>query len=310
NDTIMIDKETKLVAEKVGQLMPLSETTGIAITIPIFQFGCFLLPPKFFNSFVVCTNSTNNSLTDSNEILRSSTNSSQKPFSERFMDSIDQIRSRNKRQLIDNYTIVAIINRLLASQTFYFVPNNGPGTNVYNLPRFLGIDYKRNTSLAWHNGDNVMNNCHFGKITFCHVLPPMVHKIEHSCLQSMFAREKINTCSFIESSEKPPYVRSIDDNKWIISVAEDLYCLMRDSDESMDENMDDIDNDNDSIIIKKFAMVNLPCKYDLNCSKKIQLKSMKCKRNSVMDYYLISNCDYFKSEELIKLLDGNQINES
>ncbi|CAF1412376.1 unnamed protein product, partial [Didymodactylos carnosus] len=48
---------------------------------------------------------------------------------------------------------------------------------VYNLPRFLGIDYKRNTSLAWHNGDNVMNNCHFGKITFCHVLPPMVFKL-------------------------------------------------------------------------------------------------------------------------------------
>ncbi|CAF1622596.1 unnamed protein product [Didymodactylos carnosus] len=126
----------------------------------------------------------------------------------------------------------------------------------------------------------------------------------------MFAREKISTCSFIESSEKPPYVRSIDDNKWIISVAEDLYCLMRDSDESMDENMDDIDNDNDNIIIKKFAIVNLPCKYELNCGKKIQLKNMKCKRNSVMDYYLISNGDYFKSEELIKLLDGNQINES
>ncbi|CAF4283314.1 unnamed protein product, partial [Didymodactylos carnosus] len=31
---------------------------------------------------------------------------------------------------------------------------NNMSYQVYNLPRFLGIDYKRNTSLAWHNGDN------------------------------------------------------------------------------------------------------------------------------------------------------------
>ncbi|CAF4227095.1 unnamed protein product, partial [Didymodactylos carnosus] len=212
-------------------------------------------------------------------------------------------RSQKLLSLFD-MPLMIVINRLLASQTLYFVLNNDPGTNgnskqnehpsvyrlgsliitnilfiprlkpsisvyeifntpifsnnmsyqVYNLLRFLGIDYKRNTSLAWHNGDN------------------------------------------------SPYVRSIDDNKWIISVAEDLYCLMKDSDKSVNGNIDNIDNDN--IIIKKFAIVNLPCKYELNCGKKIQLKNMKCKRNSVIDYYLISNGDYFKSEELIKLLDA------
>ncbi|CAF1677661.1 unnamed protein product [Didymodactylos carnosus] len=36
---------------------------------------------------------------------------------------------------------------------------------------------------------------------------------------------------------------------------------------------------------------------------------MKCKRNSVMDYYLISNGYSFKSEELIQLLHGNHINK-
>ncbi|CAF1412026.1 unnamed protein product [Didymodactylos carnosus] len=78
----------------------------------------------------------------------------------------------------------------------------------------------------------------------------------------MFVREQVNTCSFIESSENPPYVCHIDENKWIIPTAEDFYCFMRDSGESNDGNIDNTNND-DNIIIKKFAIVNLPYKYDM-----------------------------------------------
>ncbi|CAF1299063.1 unnamed protein product [Didymodactylos carnosus] len=189
-------------------------------------------------------------------------------------------RSQKLLSLFD-MLLMTVINRLLASSTFYFVPDNDSGTNgnskqndhrsvyrlesliitnilfipqlkpsisvyeifntliftnnmsyqVYTLPRFLGIDYKRNTSLACHNGDNVMNNCHFRKITFCHVLPMTVHKIEHSCYK-VFLFE-----------EKSIHVR----------VLNPLRSHRIDSDERMNKNIDDLDNDN--IIIKKFTIV-------------------------------------------------------
>ncbi|CAF1366375.1 unnamed protein product [Didymodactylos carnosus] len=165
--------------------------------------------------------------------------------------------------------MMTIMNRLLASQTFYFVPNTDNNTNgnnrkitkhagptvfhlgnfiisnviftirsksympiyeifgtstftknmsfeIHNLPRFISIDNKRKTSLAWYQGDNNIENCFVGKITLCHVLPVMVRTIEHPCLRNMFAHEEEEKkCLFIESSMKPLFVQNMHDSTWI-----------------------------------------------------------------------------------------------
>ncbi|CAF1225509.1 unnamed protein product [Didymodactylos carnosus] len=119
NDTIIIDKRTKLLVEKIGKLLYLTETTGIAITIPIFQFGCDLLPPKFYRKLKICTDNNSPAVkknlaksTDqqNSEILLTMANSSKKSFNDRFMDAWDNIDSkralvRNKRQGIEYFSL-------------------------------------------------------------------------------------------------------------------------------------------------------------------------------------------------------------
>ncbi|CAF1257438.1 unnamed protein product [Didymodactylos carnosus] len=105
-------------------------------------------------------------------------------------------------------------------------PAKNMSFEIHNLPRFIRIDYKRNTSLAWYQDDNNIKNCFFGKITLCHVLPVIVRTIEHPCLHNMFAHEEEKKKSlFIESSMKPPFLRNMHDSTWMISVAEDIYCI-------------------------------------------------------------------------------------
>ncbi|CAF1548974.1 unnamed protein product, partial [Didymodactylos carnosus] len=330
NDTFIIDKKTKLILQKIGNILPLTETTGIAVTIPIFHFGCFLLPPKLYSRLNICTENKNQSIKQNllrtveqqaSKILTSATtNSSKKSFNQRFMQAWDDIDASNDRlvylyngfktlqkvintvvqqsipilenelhydkihrssdnllkaqknfdylsrnelhQVIDrifkqsekilslfDIPLMILINRLVALQSFHFAFNNDDNTNgnshesqneaipaiyqlgnliisnvvfiprvrpsipvyqvfntpffssnasyqVYNLPRYIAIDYKNNQSLAWYSGDNNINTCHFGKITFCHVLPPVAYqRIEHGCLNKMFIENQSSLCS-------------------------------------------------------------------------------------------------------------------
>ncbi|CAF1246890.1 unnamed protein product, partial [Didymodactylos carnosus] len=273
-----------------------------------------------------------------------------------------------KLLLLFDMPMMTIMNRLLASQTFYFVPNTDNNTNgnnrkitkhagptvfhlgnfiisnvifticskpympiyeifgtptftknmsyeIHNLPRFISIDYKRNISLAWYQGDNNIENCFFRKITLCHILPVMVRTIEHPCLHNMFAHgEEKKKCVFIESSMKPPFVRNMHDSAWMISVAEDICCIMTDkNEEEKNENRNKIglidDSNDDNIIIKKFAIIRLPCKHILTCRLKITLKNMNCKHDSDEQYYLRCNGNYYKTEKLINLLKTDPIDE-
>ncbi|CAF4478665.1 unnamed protein product, partial [Didymodactylos carnosus] len=128
NDTL-INERTKVSAEKVGQLMPLSETTRIAVNLPIFNFGYFLVLPRYFTMFDICTDITNNRImkqneTNINEVLRSFMNTPTKLFSERFMDAVDSASPRKKRQLAE----FSVGTGMLAM-----------GTSVYNSIQIVNI---------------------------------------------------------------------------------------------------------------------------------------------------------------------------
>ncbi|CAF1328510.1 unnamed protein product [Didymodactylos carnosus] len=169
---------------------------------------------------------------------------------------------------------------------------------IHNLPRYTGIDYENNQSLSWCIGDNNINTCNFGKITFCHVLPSNIHqRIEHACLND----SQEHTCSYIESPFGSPYLRNIHDNIWIISVSNYTYCLIAQEQNDGSTQMDDI-------IIERFAVIRLPCKSTLNCKFQISLRNTNCQ--SSIEYYITTDEHYSRNDKLLELLNTNTFDDA
>ncbi|CAF0795585.1 unnamed protein product [Didymodactylos carnosus] len=86
--------------------------------IPIFQFGCDLLPPKFYRKLKICTdnnspavkkNTAKSTDQQNSEVLLTMASSSKKSFNDRFMNARDNIDSkrvliRNKRQGVEYFS--------------------------------------------------------------------------------------------------------------------------------------------------------------------------------------------------------------
>ncbi|CAF1280452.1 unnamed protein product [Didymodactylos carnosus] len=240
--------------------------------------------------------------------------------SQSFHFAINSNNTGNGNQKVNDTSLIVLIGNLIITQTFFissdddnysvvyqvnstpFFDNNS-SYEVFGLPQYIAIDYLHNTSISWYNNDRNLATCYFENISFCHVLPVVMNYIENDCLKNMFTENNDRPCSYVPSAKTFPYTNNIRENQSIISVKNDTICVMKDI-------PDKSNLFGQLFVIKKFALVSLPCQTVMQCNQNIfiEASSRYCPVNSSslssIDFYMVSNGKFLKNDQVVSLIQN------